>query len=173
MKEIIVTVDAKDKKKVMMDCSVAGLSRYVTAHEEYDDINYRVNTYAKKELQKIFNHVNTEEGKKQLMFCEEQELKYKASRQSFRRPVSEDIDNLNNLSLPYTPSTWSTSSQNILNPIPLSSSVIMNSVPRIDPRQKRKNDMLEWVNTLPGLLMLNEIQVEALMKSFEEFSKSQ
>ena len=167
MKEINVTVDAKDKKKVMMDCTVAGLSRYVSAHDEYDDINYRVNTFAKKELQKIFNHVNTDEGKKQLMFCEEQEVKYKLNRQNLKRPVVE-IKNASN--------EWFNNS--IITPnIPLSSSTNIHapsfSYPRIDPKEKRMNEMLEWVNSLPGLLMLNQVQSDALMKSFNDFSKTQ
>lgn len=174
MKEINVTVDTKDKKKVMMDCTVAGLSRYVTSHEEYDEMNYKVNTFAKKELQKIFNHVNTDEGKKKLMFCEEQEVKYKLNRQNSKRSVSIENDNIDT----FTPSTWSsspnilnpmTSSQNISNPLP--SSIIINQ--RVDVKQKRMAELLAWVNTLPGILMLNQIQTDALMNSFAEFRRTQ
>jgi len=177
MKEIIVTVDTKDKKKVMMECTVAGLSRYVTAHEEYDEMNYKVNSFAKKELQKIFNHVNTDDGKKKLMFCEEQEVKYKLNRQNSKRSVVIENDNLLD-NRTFTPSTWSsspnilnpmTSSQNICNPLP--SSIIINQ--RVDLKQKRMIELLEWVNTLPGILMLNQIQTEALLKSFEEFRRTQ
>jgi len=88
MKELVITVDVKDKKKIMMECSVAGLTRYVTEHDEYDEINGKVNLYARKELQIIWNDANTDEGKLKLKAYEEDEIRMKEVRKSKKQSTS-------------------------------------------------------------------------------------
>lgn len=84
MKEIVVTVDSKDKK-IVVDYHVAVISRYVINHPDYDDMNYHVNKLARKELRKILDQANTEEGHKQLREYSKQIVEEKMKRDQHKQ----------------------------------------------------------------------------------------
>jgi hypothetical protein len=99
MKEIIVTVDSADTRRLYTRPrpSVSSLTRFVESDPDYDDLNYRVNSLARTGLKQIISKVETEQGFEILSSFMQQETALKGKSKEMKE------DSVKRFKRPFTP----------------------------------------------------------------------